>query len=282
MELEDVLHALERYRGYFPREALLWAIEERDRITPHLLQILSHAAENSQGLIEDQDYSAHIYAMFLLSQFREKSAYPLFVKFFSQPGDLAIDSTGDIVTEDLDSMLASVSCGDDGPIKAMIENEDLNEWVRGAALRSLVILVAAGEKTRESVVEYFGSLFREKLSRKPSNVWVSLPACAIDLYPEELYEDIKQSFEDDLVDEFFLGFSAADLAMDDGKERTLDLLNRNPAYRIITDTIAEMEWWPCFRPEAIRTPKQKPKIGRNQPCPCGSGKKYKKCCGLSS
>lgn len=21
-----------------------------------------------------------------------------------------------------------------------------------------------------------------------------------------------------------------------------------------------------------------PKIGRNQPCPCGSGKKYKKCC----
>ena len=22
------------------------------------------------------------------------------------------------------------------------------------------------------------------------------------------------------------------------------------------------------------------KIGRNDPCPCGSGKKYKKCCGL--
>ena len=23
------------------------------------------------------------------------------------------------------------------------------------------------------------------------------------------------------------------------------------------------------------------KIGRNEPCPCGSGKKYKKCCGLT-
>lgn len=23
----------------------------------------------------------------------------------------------------------------------------------------------------------------------------------------------------------------------------------------------------------------KPKIGRNEPCPCNSGKKYKKCCG---
>ncbi len=25
--------------------------------------------------------------------------------------------------------------------------------------------------------------------------------------------------------------------------------------------------------------RQTPKIGRNAPCPCGSGKKYKKCCG---
>jgi hypothetical protein len=24
-----------------------------------------------------------------------------------------------------------------------------------------------------------------------------------------------------------------------------------------------------------------PKIGRNEPCPCGSGKKYKKCCGAN-
>ncbi|WP_300390609.1 SEC-C metal-binding domain-containing protein [Fusobacterium sp.] len=24
---------------------------------------------------------------------------------------------------------------------------------------------------------------------------------------------------------------------------------------------------------------KKRKIGRNEPCPCGSGKKYKKCCG---
>ena len=30
-----------------------------------------------------------------------------------------------------------------------------------------------------------------------------------------------------------------------------------------------------------RTPvvNQEPKVGRNEPCPCGSGKKYKNCCG---
>jgi SEC-C motif domain protein len=32
-------------------------------------------------------------------------------------------------------------------------------------------------------------------------------------------------------------------------------------------------------PKAMPTLRAEPKIGRNAPCPCGSGKKHKKCCG---
>jgi len=32
-----------------------------------------------------------------------------------------------------------------------------------------------------------------------------------------------------------------------------------------------------LNPKIMR--RNKPKVGRNDPCPCGSGKKYKKCCG---
>ena len=32
-------------------------------------------------------------------------------------------------------------------------------------------------------------------------------------------------------------------------------------------------------PKPVQSIRQGPKIGRNDPCPCGSGKKYKKCCG---
>lgn len=31
-----------------------------------------------------------------------------------------------------------------------------------------------------------------------------------------------------------------------------------------------------------RTPTFRPKVGRNEPCPCGSGKKFKKCCGQAT
>jgi uncharacterized protein len=33
--------------------------------------------------------------------------------------------------------------------------------------------------------------------------------------------------------------------------------------------------------EAERLPARSQKVGRNDPCPCGSGKKYKKCCGAA-
>ena len=34
--------------------------------------------------------------------------------------------------------------------------------------------------------------------------------------------------------------------------------------------------------EEIEAPVKKgEKVGRNEPCPCGSGKKYKKCCGMN-
>ena len=66
-----------------------------------------------------------------------KGAYEPIVQFFSHPGDLSLDLTGDVVTENLDSMLASVSCGDDRLIKTLIENPEVNEWVRGSGVRSL-------------------------------------------------------------------------------------------------------------------------------------------------
>jgi len=38
---------------------------------------------------------------------------------------------------------------------------------------------------------------------------------------------------------------------------------------------------PVGEVEKVRPVKVAPKVGRNDPCPCGSGKKYKKCCGMN-
>jgi len=39
---------------------------------------------------------------------------------------------------------------------------------------------------------------------------------------------------------------------------------------------------PVGAAKVVRKPASSTKVGRNDPCPCGSGKKYKKCCGLNA
>jgi uncharacterized protein len=36
------------------------------------------------------------------------------------------------------------------------------------------------------------------------------------------------------------------------------------------------------RPKAVPVRRDAPKVGRNDPCPCGSGKKFKRCCGATA
>ncbi|MBK9139935.1 MAG: SEC-C domain-containing protein [Verrucomicrobia bacterium] len=45
----------------------------------------------------------------------------------------------------------------------------------------------------------------------------------------------------------------------------------NPASDIVSEANEELA-----KAKPVRTG---PKVGRNDPCPCGSGKKYKQCCG---
>jgi hypothetical protein len=179
----------------------------------------------------------------------------------------------------------------------LIENEDTDQWVRGAALSSLVTLVASGQKSRDQIVSYFAGLFRGKLVRKWSHAWDTLVSYSSDLYPEELLGDIKKAYEDDLVDPGYIGFDDVERDLAIGKERILARLADNPHRRLVEDTVAEMGWWACFRDDraknttgvapnsklspasSSRISRATSKIGRNEPCPCGSAKKYKKCCG---
>ena len=60
----------------------------------------------------------------------------------------------------------------------------------------------------------------------------------------------------------------------------------DPDARVLDDLFAVIEARKGGPAEASYTAKLfaagAPKIARNAPCPCGSGRKYKKCCGRSS
>ncbi|MCP4538694.1 MAG: DUF1186 domain-containing protein [Chloroflexi bacterium] len=278
MKIEEILDKIEFYNKRFPRRALRDAMTRKESITPELLAIVQDAAENIDELAYEKNYMAHMYAMYLLAQFRERRAYPLIVEFFSIPGEVTLDVTGELVTEDLNRILASVCGNDTSLMESLIENENVNEYVRSAALQGLLVLVARGDQSREEIMSYYRALFREKLERKPSLVWGSLVDCCCELHPKELLEEISQAFAEGLVDENYTNLEWVQGQIEQGKDRMLTDLRGESRYSYIDDTIKEMEWWACFDEPRERL-QIKRKVGRNEPCPCGSGVKYKKCCG---
>ena len=170
------------------------------------------------------------------------------------PAKRPFDLVGDTVTEGLSRILASVYDGNPAPLQGLVESEQVNEYVRSAALDSFLVLENTGQMPREEVVEYFRSLFHGRLQRTPSYAWSSLVCAVADLPAPELLEEVRQAYAEGLVDTM-----VADL---EGIERDMAAPKpwRQDRQHLITDAIAEMEWWASFHPEDSRPKKKLPNI----------------------
>lgn len=253
--------------------------------------ILSKVRDNPQKYRDENGYFAHIYAAYLLTQFKVKEAYPILVDILNLPDELPHDLFGDSILEAGSRMLASLCGSDTTLIKALAENEKADEYMRSQAIEALVILALYNVLERDEVIEYYKKLISESSVMNNPLLLASLVNSCCDIYPEELYGDIKNCYEEALVDESVIGMESVDDAMRLGKDYVLQGSRNDTHLQFIEDTIAELEWWACFDEtyrkrmnsrqnfNSIQTITKQPQIGRNDPCPCGSGKKYKKCCG---
>ena len=101
METDEILRKLDRSTGTFEQAAVEAAVLRREEITPELLRILEETVERAEQLDAEDDFIGHLYAMFLLAQFRETRAYELVVRLASLLGELPHSLCGDFITEDL-------------------------------------------------------------------------------------------------------------------------------------------------------------------------------------
>lgn len=241
MEIAHILEELAYDLGELPREAIEAAIVKEHQITPHLIEILEDAINRIDEIIEDDNYQGHLYAMYLLAQFREERAYPLIIQLFSFPGEIPHAIAGDVLTEDLSRILASVCGKNITPLLSIIENDSMNEYVRAACQTALVILVGCGILSRNKVIDYFKILFEGKLERTPSFAWDNLAACCCTLYPEELYPYVRKAFEENLINTTFISLENVASIMAEEKQSRLFHLFQNA--ELIDDAVSEMEKW---------------------------------------
>ncbi len=297
-DLDAILLDLDTADRELPVEAIREARRCRNAMIPKLIQVLqtASAAARSGATHEGQ---APFFALFLLTEFQAKEALPAIVEAVSLPGELPFDLFGDSITETLSRVLASLAGDRHEVLDQLIRNRDLNEYVRWEGAQAYPLLVRDGRLSRLEAVEQLQLHLREAIQNDDFAIAGPLVSQLARLAPKEAYEDIAEAYRRDLVDTFLVRLADVDKSVAEGEAGFLRWQSHCEPTGI-ADTIAELETWAAFRkepPQRTPTSASRPRlappsrsllpppklptrrVGRNELCPCGSGKKFKKCCG---
>jgi hypothetical protein len=255
-----------------PLAALECADAHREALVEPLLAAIDRALDDPLGASEE-DASLFSYGVYLLAKWREPRGYPAVIRWLSLPEEQS-EIGGDMITEDGGRILASVCDGDLDPIKSLILDRRADPWGRGAAIRALGLLAAWAEVPREPVESFFLWLAETGLAADEDIVWGHLATECADVEALPVFPALHRAYADGRIDPRVMSERELDRVEAAPRgARVEDTRERHPP---IDDVAEAIGWWGSFRgPE----PRRAAKVGRNDPCPCGSGKKYKKCCG---
>jgi|SRR5581483_8173627 hypothetical protein len=310
MSAAELLQELE-HAGRAPDLELIRAcMERRGELTPGLLDMLA-AAGDEKWEEDDPRWYAPIHAGHLLIHFREPQAIPIFMRLFRDPEN-------ENLLDWFDTALASYGLAILPAARALLDDAEAPEDARLVVPGILTELAAEFPTERVQVIEILRAALpaldeNGKLAipkprpQKPNEVWSFVALALAELHDfasrpqiEELYREgwIDESVMGDVGDyrQLLLGskpltpqpfhiietYQALQAAAENEKEwqaKRQEILKQQELLRqrVASARAATASDTQPAQPQTIR--RAQPKIGRNDPCPCGSGRKYKHCHG---
>jgi uncharacterized protein len=272
------------------------ALQDWDETAPPLLALLDAYAEGRDRT--EEAAAAVFFILHLSAQARERRAFPALCRL-AMDAEALEQTLGDGTTESLAQILLSTYDGELDRLKAVIEREAADEFARAAAFDALTWLTATGAVPRVATASYLQALHRSMRPQATSFAWYGWQRAVALLGLDGLSPLVEDAFERRFIDPTIMGFD------DFLKDLAAARASTDPAAFLATqriapikDAIAELSGWYAFSDEFKRDQARhgarkasaedwtvpQPAVnrfrdvGRNDPCPCGSGKKFKKCC----
>ena len=286
---ETLIEALE-VAGRYPDPKLIQAIWEReDEARPLLLELFKQAYSDHWADEDDPRWYRFIHAGKFMLAWREEAAIPIFA-------DMYMDEKLQDICEWFEEDPSGFGPAAVPHFSRVGQMDTGREWHYGRALGLSILtdIALRYSETREEVLSLLRSLL-PPLSEIPNlrdedydEIWSSVASHLGTLRDEESREQVLALLEGEWLDPMFID-----------RDYYLEQMNAqkppepNLPYDLLGDfrRSFEFEQQRLKRLEAERRrqarepevrlakPRSGPKIGRNEPCPCGSGKKYKKCHG---
>lgn len=273
--------------GRFPVEAIRAAQADRATMVPAFLRTLDDFLE----LKGPADPNALFFIFHLLGEWREKTAYWPLAVFLRLPPDALNTILGDCITVTSHRVMAGVFDGDPEPLYQIIRDPEADEFIRAKMLQTIAMLTRRGELPRDATAAFLRDCSSQLDPKEDCYVWSGWVDAVAWLGLVELKPLVQQAFARGSIDEGWLTFENFEGGLQHAvKYPHAEPFNADGDHAPFGDTVAEMSGWAGFkptkqsreesewRPAPLGTPVSSRKVGRNDPCPCGSGKKFKKCC----
>jgi uncharacterized protein len=298
MDVETAIQAFVSAGNDLPREAMQWTLDHWDTVAPELLGTLERYTSGADR--SDESASAVLFILHLAGEKQDTRVFPLLCRL-AQDGEAIEAALGDGTTITLKQILISTYDGHLDTLKGLIEAAEADEFVRAEALEALAYLTATGRVPRDETEAYLIRLCDTLQPQRESFVWSGWVLAIALLGLETLSDVVHQAFERGLIDPMVMGYD--DFRRD--LERTLADPARMAGFEYdqigpLEDAVGELSGWYAFSDAAQQDQERwapSPEdaglafadtpvpfvdpfkgVGRNDPCPCGSGKKLKKCC----
>jgi hypothetical protein len=299
MDAAAILDGLSHYTR-LPVSTIEAARAERGMLVPEFLGLITDHVEN--GFKSDAARARLFLVFHMLGEWRETSAYRPLARLLRCADIDKILNDG--LTATALQVMAGVFDGDPQPLYDVVLDEKADAFARAAMLEALVTLVNDGRLPRVEAARFLANCFTEIRPVHGCYAWSGWQEAIALLGLEELRPLVKQAFDRGSVERIWLDY--------EDFEEDLTYAVAHPGqphprsegrYRLFGDTIEELSGWYGFSEEYVAeqsrfardrarrnqvvyavedptTPFINPSrnVGRNDPCPCGSGKKYKKCC----
>jgi uncharacterized protein len=279
MDVETAIRAFASAGHDPPRETVRWALDRWEEAAPGLLGVLERYADGA-----DRSKAAASAAALILDLAAEKRETRAFVPLcrLARQGEAAEAVLGDGVTSTLKRLLVSTYDGDLAALKGVIEAAGTAEPVRTGALEALAYLMATDRIARDEAEAYLlrlstvALLGLEPWSDVVRQAFAGGLISPLDVRDDGFREDLRRVLTDpartadrgsgtvaplgDALGGLSGRYASPEAGMADRGRHSVGPGGAGSAS--------------ARQPSADRFKG----VGRNDPCPCGSGKKFKKCC----
>ena len=310
MPVGEILADWRREEFAFPEAAFRSAVAERNEIVPILLAELERLAGDPRRLRDAGENRVALFGLYLLAAFREPRTPAILYAILSRTGLELHELWGDDMAADAPRLFASWAATAPGELYPFAENAAFSQDLRAAVLEAFVIQLLHGvgdpDVARRLLVRLGGRSLRREADGPDAALWHAWARCCVDHGFAGLLPLVREAYAKRWIDPALSTWNEEEEILERGREAVLER-SRAEHGSLIDDAAAELRGWHRFGPEARREEEERRRLAAkraridagdglnlfrhadtiagggkrrpNEPCPCGSGRKYKKCCG---